>query len=349
MIKALGIDSKAEKYWDMERIFRQPEAITILKEDGELSEREKIIKSFYNAKCIHPMEYDSQMYDDTLLEKLEKNHIETKNLKEHKSEMDFYANFKKNKGFEKNEFAFYNPVCFLAKLDKAGVFEFNPYEGKTYREIFAENKTVKKLYSENRIEITQPYAKITVVSNPGFAPLFDVTIKDNRPNVNGYGCITGFFNADYLSEHGKYKYYYHEGVDFRGSRGTEVVSLIYGKIIRFGPSLKMQGVVLMQANGDPNLYYLAAHLDESSFTEFKLCEGKKISPGDKIARIGIYSGGDHLHVSVIKLNEKDKIESQTGAIYWDSKEKIWKFPTWGYPEKMKNPFNYNSDYWAGRK
>ena len=122
------------------------------------------------------------------------------------------------------------------------MFEFNPYEGKTYREIFAENKIVKKLYSENRIEITQPYAKITVVSNPGFAPLFDVTIKDNRPNVNGYGCVTGFFNQDYKTVHSDYKEYYHEGVDFRGSRGTEVVSLIYGKIIRFGPSLKMQGL-----------------------------------------------------------------------------------------------------------
>jgi len=238
-----------------------------------------------------------------------------------------------------------NPLYFAYHLDRAEVFGFNPYEGKTYREIFAENKTVKKLYSENRIEITQPYAKITVVSNPGFAPLFDVTIKDNRPNVNGYGCITGFFNADYLSEHGKYKYYYHEGVDFRGSRGTEVVSLIYGKIIRFGPSLKMQGVVLMQANGDPNLYYLAAHLDESSFTEFKLCEGKKISPGDKIARIGIYSGGDHLHVSVIKLNDG---EPDTGACYKD-KNGICRFPTWGIPQKMINPFQYNSDTWAGRK
>ena len=91
----LGIDSKAEKYWDMERIFRQPEAITILKEDGELSEREKIIKSFYNAKCIHPMEYDSQMYDDTLLEKLEKNHIETKKFERTQKRNGFLRKFQK--------------------------------------------------------------------------------------------------------------------------------------------------------------------------------------------------------------------------------------------------------------
>ena len=29
---------------------------------------------------------------------------------------------------KENLFAFYNPICFLDKLDKAGLFEFNPYE-----------------------------------------------------------------------------------------------------------------------------------------------------------------------------------------------------------------------------
>ena len=106
----------------------------------------------------------------------------------------------------------------------------------------------------------------------------------------------------------------------------------------------MQGVVLMQANDDPTLYYLAVHLDESSFTEFKLCEGKKISTGDKIARIGIYPRGDHLHVSVIKLNEG---EPDTNAYYKDENG-ICRFPTWEIPKKMINPFQYNSDTWAGR-
>ena len=306
----------------------------------------KMRDQFQKAVCRHPLEWDKTLFN---CKKIEDSYFDITHthLREHvkrklvnESEQSDIWEGALDKLFKKNDFYFVNPLYFAHHLDRAEVFGFNPYEGKTYKEIF-KLETVNNIVGNNITE----NGESKVVSNPGFAPLFDVTIKDNRPNVNGYGCVTGFFNADYLSEHGKYKYYYHEGVDFRGSRGTEVVSLIYGKIIRFGPSLKMQGVVLMQANGDPNLYYLAAHLDESSFTEFKLCEGKKISPGDKIARIGIYSGGDHLHVSVIKLNDG---EPDTGACYKD-KNGICRFPTWGIPQKMINPFQYNSDTWAGRK
>jgi murein DD-endopeptidase MepM/ murein hydrolase activator NlpD len=130
----------------------------------------------------------------------------------------------------------------------------------------------------------------------------------------------------------------------RGSDGTEVVSLVNGKIIQFGLSKAMQGTILMQSLKDETLYYLAVHLDETSFKSYNLEKGKIIRPGDKIAKIGIYPNGDHLHVSVIKLRNN---ETAVNAGYIENR--ICRYPTWAYPKKMINPFDYDSDYWAGRK
>ena len=342
MIKALGIDSKAEKYWDMERIFRQPEAITILKEDGELSEREKIIKSFYNAKCIHPMEYDSQMYDDTLLEKLEKNHIETKKLKEHKSEMDFYANFKKNKGFEKNEFAFYNPVCFLAKLDKAGVFEFNPYEGKTIKP-----RHPGSVITNNCLE--HHNTGIRVLSNPGFAPAVtnasDLTRYPFKYNGLYYGTVNWCYHCSvYYAEEGKS----HTGVDLAGADGTPIYSFIQGtvwatsyignKINGYDKGGRSYGrVMLIKGNNDR--LYLLAHL-----SEYKKAAGDSVAPGEVVAYVGNSGGskGGHLHLEVFECN--DNIEkgqlinteaSENIEMKW-SNDKI----VWNRIDKRVNPFNH---------
>ena len=146
----------------------------------------------------------------------------------------------------------------------------------------------------------------------------------------------------------------HKVGDFRGGQGTDVVSLVYGEIICFGSSVSMGGIVLMRARFDTSLYYLAVHLDETSFSNLK--ENKKISPGDRIAKIGSYdSRGTHLHVSAIKLPEGVPPIGEGANKYKSATYKengIWKFPTWGqesiYRSKMKNPFDYNSsDYWAG--
>ena len=74
-----------------------------------------------------------------------------------------------------------------------------------------------------------------VVDSPGFAPVWAERNVRN-PNINGYACVTGFFNQNYLNvrtgsgetykEKG-YSAFTHEGVDFRGSVGTEIKSFIY--------------------------------------------------------------------------------------------------------------------------
>ena len=33
-----------------------------------------------------------------------------------------------------------------------------------------------------------------VKDNPGFAPVYDSSFSGRNPNVNGYACVTGFFN-----------------------------------------------------------------------------------------------------------------------------------------------------------
>ena len=36
-----------------------------------------------------------------------------------------------------------------------------------------------------------------VKDNLGFAPVYDSSFSGRNPNINGYACVTGFFNQDY--------------------------------------------------------------------------------------------------------------------------------------------------------
>ncbi|MDE6068055.1 MAG: M23 family metallopeptidase [Treponemataceae bacterium] len=280
------------------------------------------------AVCGHPIEWDKNQFSKLKEKNLGKS--AKKRLENEAAAIDLW-----NGGLEKifsDSPYFYHPIYFISHLEKAKLFEFNPYAGMKYKDVYG--------YEGDASGINMD---AVITGNPGFAPVW--TERSGRnPNINGYACITGFFNEDYSEIHKeKYKYYYHEGIDFRGSRGTEVVSLVYGKIIEFGKSRSMQGTVLMQAKNDVNLYYLAVHLDENSFSDYALAKGKEIKPGDKIAKIGIYPTGDHLHVSVIKLENG---ESSKNACYLENG--ICRFPTWSCPEKMKNPFDYDSS-WKGNE
>ena len=81
-----------------------------------------------------------------------------------------------------------------------------------------------------------------VKDNLGFAPVYDSSFSGRNPNINGYACVTGFFNQDYLDvtrgNGEKYRKIYevftHEGVDFRGKEGTEIKSFIYGTVLAYG-------------------------------------------------------------------------------------------------------------------
>lgn len=92
-----------------------------------------------------------------------------------------------------NSFYFLHPVYSLRHFEKAGLFEFNPYEGKKYSEIYSLG-SMPEIVGNN---ITESGDSV-VVDNPGFAPVW--AARDGRnPNIDGYACVTGFFNQDYLS------------------------------------------------------------------------------------------------------------------------------------------------------
>lgn len=348
------------------RIISVEELYCVYGNKGKIENAEEIRSGLRKVVCTQPIEWDASLYKDLPnvynrkkeLGMAKMSEEQASRLKKIAQKTDIWSSIKHLLG-GKNNLHFVHPLYFLNHLNKAAVFEFNPYEGKKYSEIFANCCNDDDIYDKDKKHIDKKYEEFYVKTNPGFAPVYDLKFPSkNTPNVNGYACVTGFFNSDYMAPHKNDKIakseYYHEGVDFRGGQGTDVVSLVYGEIICFGSSASMGGIVLMRARFDTNLYYLAVHLDETSFSNLK--ENKKISPGDRIAKIGSYdSRGTHLHVSAIKLPEGVPPIGEGANKYKSATYKengIWKFPTWGqesiYRSKMKNPFDYNSsDYWAG--
>ena len=326
---------------------------------------------FMKATCKHPIEWDKRLFN---CEKIEKDYreitnavlnesIKNKLIKE--SEKSDIWEKGLSKVFKKNNFYFVHPIYFLNHLDKAGLLEFNPYEGKRYEEIYNyDTKNMKPADEEKKYYIFEkagekkPYNSYYVKSNPGIATEWSswgVKIKGNK--VPFYAGITGFFNAQYLSEHPNYKEYWHEGVDFRGPAGTTVYSLIYGKVIRCGSRYsngQTQGFILLQSLSDENLFYLALHVDKDTLL---VKNGQDVTPEMPIGHTMLLKSSDgkdisHLHVSVIRLPKGTELIGNKGVITVNNK-----FPTWGEPntpkqqiwKNMINPFNYeDSNTWQGR-
>jgi len=74
--------------------------------------------------------------------------------------------------------------------------------------------------------------------NPGFTTIFTKKTDFNfEYDGEYYGKPTGLFNSDYAhlpNYKDEYKHFYHEGVDFYGPKETNVVSLIYAKVLNYG-------------------------------------------------------------------------------------------------------------------
>lgn len=159
-----------------------------------------------------------------------------------------------------------------------------------------------------------------VKDNLGFAPVYDSSFSGRNPNINGYACVTGFFNQDYKNVEAyknNYEYFYHEGVDFRAANNTPVASLIHAEVIAFGWMFNAQGnpsgygkSVWLKSSGKKGVYLLA-HL--SRFIDH-IRIGMQVFPGDIIAYTGSSGYGfleqwqPHLHLSYFDLAmDPDKI------------------------------------------
>ena len=237
-------------------------------------------------------------------------------------------------------------LCFAYYLNKAGVFEFNPYEGKTYRELYSDTDAAPNITMSE-----------VVKDNPGFAPVYDSSFPGRNPNINGYACVTGFFNQDYLDDEAyknNYEYFYHEGVDFRAANNTPVVSLIHAEVIAFGWMFNVQGKpsgygksVWLKNSGKKGVYLLA-HL--SRFVN-NIRIGMQVFPGNIIAYTGSSGYGllehwaPHLHLSYFDLameldkiyliTEYDNIKCATAYHYMYS--------------KISNPFRHDDRNHKGSK
>ena len=162
------------------------------------------------------------------------------------------------------------------------------------------------------------------MDNPGVTPIFD---EDNlnrpNPNINGYACVTGFFNENYLEVPGGnnktyedegYTVFTHEGIGFRGTEGTEIKSLIYGTVLGYGIDGSYGRTIYIYSKEKTGVY-LVAHL-QSFRTE--LLDTKEIAPGDIVGTVGSSEQADsngnidgryisHLHVSYFAIDSNEGI------------------------------------------
>ena len=198
-----------------------------------------------------------------------------------------------------------------------------------------------------------------VKDNLGFAPVYDSSFSGRNPNINGYACVTGFFNQDYKTVHSDYKEYWHEGIDFSGNKDTQIKSLIYGQVVDFGTHTGnhdsgkgMGDYMIVQSLKDLNTYYLLVHLAYTSWNTYGIKRGMTITPGMIVAGVGTqeWIAAYHLHVSVIVLEEGEypiyiNERQKTPMI----RDKAFRFPVWSNENKnkMRNPFNHK-ETWKGR-
>ena len=247
----------------------------------------------------HPLEFDAALYENEEVFKKKGCTPEScKRLKEDVKKVSFWDDIKIK---EKNALVFAHPLYFLNHLNKAGVFEFNPYEGKTYREIYGYTELAPGV---NMSEV--------VKDNPGFAPY-----SGEKNIIDGYTKITGFFNEDY-------KEYYHEGLDFYGQNDiTPIKALVSGKVVmlkeqgkdHYGLSILVQGANMEDGK---HMFYLLGHL--ARYAE-GIEKGVNVCPGMIVGYVGnsgnCYTNGHkineaerkagkgaHLHLSVYKTDKK---------------------------------------------
>lgn len=284
-------------------------------------------ESLRRSIIIKPLEFDCEKIGDDYIDRLKKFGIAVSQCEKRNAIYDIYGKLKKETVDFKNRenrFCFYHPVTFIDHVKNNVLLEYNPYEGKTYKEVYAYEK-FPIINGENFTE-TQDFK---IVDTPGFAPVYDENHPNKGPNINGYAPVTGFFNEDYLEvkrENGNtyredgHKVFNHEGVDFRGSIGIEIKSLIYGTVLAYG-KYSTYGRTIFVCNRERTGVYLLAHL--SKYNEDVL-EKVKIIPGDVVGWVGgsgsADSSGDvdgrydaHLHVSYFNIEgvmSEDDIKSE---------------------------------------
>lgn len=299
---------------------------------------------FRKAMCQHPLEWDKRLFN---CDKIESDYRDVTNKNLHASiknklikeseKTDIWENAF-SKIFKENKFFFVNPVYFIYHLDRAGVFEYNPY--RNYTHSYKQETT-----------LTNPHRKIGDhledcelngnLDNPGFAPLAAKGMKgDEFPEFNGlvYGRCTSPFNIKRVRSNLN-EVLRHTGVDLASGNGshTDIICLIYGEIWDTFED-KNYGKVMLVKNNNENLLYMLCHLSSYAKTT------GTVSPGDVVGKLGNTGewGGSsaHLHLEVREIYEKEPDE--TYEFDEIAKIIIWKknYQTGA----RRNAFNHKEEY-----
>ena len=349
---------------ELERViqgnYTQGDFKILLGYDNSSAELRRIRGALRSVVCRHPLEWDeSQFASESLAEEYRMVNRQTavlsraqaRNLRKAAADTDIWRGGLE-RVFGRNEFNFYHPLYFLHYLDKAGFLEFNPYAGKRYKDIYKDNK-IPKICGNNITETGDSVVK----DNPGFAPVFKKgSWGDLNPNNDGFSCVTGFFNEDYINvkrgngktykENG-YSIFTHEGVDFRGLEGTEIKSFIYGKVLAYG-EINFYGRVVFIANKDSSGIFLLGHLKDYNKT---VLDSGKVSPGDVVGYVGTSGPDDgngnidgkyaaHLHVTYFQVENPDDVKNDVVEKENKAVLAMWKkYSTF----RRMNPFDHSSE------
>ena len=311
-------------------------------------------ESLRRSIIIKPLEFDCEKIGDDYIDRLKKFGIAVSQCEKRNAIYDIYRKLKKETVDFKNRenrFCFYHPVTFIDHVKNNVLFEYNPYKGKTYREVYAYEK-FPMINGDNFTE-TEDFK---IVDTPGFAPVYDESGNEKK-DINGYARVTGFFNEDYLDvprgELGTYRangyeVFNHGGVDFRGGIGIEIKSLIYGTVLAYG-KYSTYGRTIFVCNRERTGVYLLAHLKD--FNDVVLNK-EEICPGDVVGWVGDSGSADtsgnvdgrydaHLHVSYFNIEGaisggdiESKIVEKTGDTI--------KRGVFYYKMSGRNPFYHES-------
>lgn len=209
-----------------------------------------------------------------------------------------------------NELIFFHPEHFITHLQAADLLTSNPYAGEILW---------SRADSESNPNRQGEAKQITVVSNPGFAPVVNYQ-SDYVHNGIYYAPVTGLFDQDYQ----KLDYYFtshdafwHKGVDFGAGAGSSILSFIHGTVIGSGWFRDGYGQVMLIGDNSQDLIYMLAHLQE-----VLLADGAPVVPGTLVALVG-GSGYDpqqtkvedkksqtrwkpHLHLEVLRSPRRER-------------------------------------------
>lgn len=273
-------------------------------------EMKAVVKNLRRIECKHPLEFDKGKFENIAKEYNKRkewtmgamSENAANSLKSQTKIRDIWTDGL-SKIFKKNNFCFVHPIYFLNHLDKAGLFEFNPYAGMTIRPRIAKGND----------------PDIEVKSNPGFAPAISIQANNDdierfpiKKTMNGTMLYWATVNYDFGVTEGYGGN--HSGIDLAGYEGTSIYALVNGIVWATTYQITTENTYnknihcygrMMVIKGDNNKLYLLGHL-----SKFRKKEGERIQVGDIVAEVGDtgYSFGAHLHLEAFSFSKKQNYQ-----------------------------------------